>query len=68
MLFSDRRLRRHANPTFQDCVQNPLTRDRVSPYNILAFDFRGLIRRLGRMLSDLLSFEMGPTVGVMVSR
>jgi hypothetical protein len=46
------------------------------PYNVLAFDLHGLIRRLGRLPSDSilffdrdsLSFEVSSTVGVMVSR
>jgi hypothetical protein len=34
------------------------------PYNMLTLYSHGLIRRLGRLLSDPLSFEMGSAVGV----
>ncbi len=37
-------------------------------YDIPVFESHGPIRRLGRMLSDLPSFEMGPSAGVTVSR
>ena len=35
------------------------------PYNMLTLYFHGIIRRLGRLLSDLLSFEMGSVAGVL---
>jgi hypothetical protein len=50
-----------------------LTSPYFMPYNIRSLYSHGLIRRLGRLLSDLsfgftqdmLSFEMGPAVGVL---
>jgi len=59
-----------------------LTLQSFIPYNTFAFDSHGLIRRLGRLLSDLahtlslilstllrmLSFEVSSVAGVMVSR
>ena len=53
--------------SFNDFSLNLLTLPQFIPYNTSAFDCHGLIRRLGRLLSDLLSFEMSSVVGVMVS-
>jgi len=53
--------------SFHDSSLNLLTLPQFIPYNRLAFDCHGLIRRLGRLLSDLLPFEMSSVVGVMVS-
>ncbi len=54
----------HRHRLFSFYFPNLLTLTEFMAYNMLTFDLHGLIRRLGRLLSDLLTFEMGSTVGV----
>ena len=70
------------NASYSNSLPKLLTLQSFLPYNTLAFDSHGLIRRLGRLLSDLvhslslilfapvhmLSFEMSSVAGVTVSR